>query len=450
MLPLRKNRVEKDIAVKIKVKKRPYEEVAALPAPKHKKPRKQSFFFRLLLRLVSVPDLLATRFSLRRVGMEKLGRREPALFLMNHSSFIDLKIASTVLFPRPFNIVCTTDALVGKKLLMRLLGCIPTNKFVSDLRLLQDMAYAAKELKSSVLMYPEAGYSFDGRATPLPDNFGKCIKMLGLPVVMIETNGAFARDPLYNNLQRRRVKVSAEMRYLLSPEEVAEKSAEEIGDIIRENFSFDAFRRQQEERVCIDEPFRADFLNRLLYRCPACESEGNTEGKGTHLTCHACGKRYFLDEYGYLSAEEGETEFPHIPDWFDWERDCVRREIEEGRYEMDTDVEIYMLVDAKCLYHVGEGRLTHSREGFRMTGCEGKLDYKQGPLAAHTLNSDFNWYEIGDVICIGNRKALYYCFPRKKGDFATKARLATEEIYKLTRREKQAAAQAAAPARPLF
>ena len=167
--------------MKIQIKEHRYEDVADLPMPLHKKPAKQSFFFRLLLRLVSLPDILATRFSCTRAGMEKLGAREPALFLMNHSSFIDLEIASTVLFPRRYSIVCTTDAMVGKNWLMRRLGCIPTNKFVSDLHLLQDMVYASREQKSSVLMFPEAGYSLDGRATPLPDNFGKCIKMLGLP-----------------------------------------------------------------------------------------------------------------------------------------------------------------------------------------------------------------------------------------------------------------------------
>ena len=43
-------------------------------------------------------------------------------------------------------------------------------------------------------MYPEASYSFDGTATPLPDSLGKCVKLLNIPVVMIKTYGAFARD----------------------------------------------------------------------------------------------------------------------------------------------------------------------------------------------------------------------------------------------------------------
>ena len=109
------------------------------------------------------------------------------------------------LYPRPFNIVCTSDGFVGKEWLMRHLGCIPTQKFVSDLGLVRDMLYAVRELHSSVLMYPEASYSFDGTATPLPEGIGKCVKMLGVPLVMIHTYGAFARDPLYNGLQLRKV-----------------------------------------------------------------------------------------------------------------------------------------------------------------------------------------------------------------------------------------------------
>lgn len=417
--------------MKIKIKEKDLSEVQALAGQKHKKPCRQGMLWRTLLRVVSAPDLLATHFTCRRIGMEKLDKKQPALFLMNHSSFIDLKIASTVLYPRPFNIVCTKDGFVGKKWLMRRLGCIPTNKFVSDLNLVRDMVYATRVLKSSVLMYPEAGYSFDGTATLLPEYLGQCAKLLGVPVVMIRTFGAFARDPLYNNLQRRRVDVSAEVEYLLSPEEIREKSAEELSAIIAAQFQFDAFRWQQENRIAINEDFRADHLDRLLYKCPVCHREGKTEGLGTTLTCHACGSAWELDEYGALRATGAEQGFTHVPDWVAWERACVREEILENRYRMDTKVDIYALVDSKALYRVGTGTLTHGQEGFHLTGCDGKLEYTQPASATYSLNADFNWYEIGDVIGIGDKSVLYYCFPTDPAVSVAKARLATEELYKL-------------------
>ena len=422
--------------MKIKVTDKSYEQVLALPREEHRKPLKPSIFFRTLLKLLSASDLKATNFHCRSIAMERLGADEPCLILMNHSSFIDLKIASTVLYPRPFNIVCTSDGFVGKEWLMRHLGCIPTQKFVSDLGLVRDMLYAVRELHSSVLMYPEASYSFDGTATPLPESIGKCVKMLGVPLVMIRTYGAFARDPLYNGLQLRKVDVSADMEYLLSPQEIAKASTAEINALLAERFSFDNFRDQQKQQIRITEPFRADGLNRVLYKCPHCGKEGAMTGKGTTLRCSSCGKTYLLTETGFLQAQEGETEFSHIPDWYRWERSCVRQELLDGSYRLDIPVRICMMVDNKSIYRVGEGQLIHTREGFHLSGCEGKLDYRQKPTSSYSLYSDYFWYELGDMICIGNSKALYYCFPTGQQDVVAKTRLAAEELYKLTKADR--------------
>ena len=71
---------------------------------------------------------------------------------------------------------------------------------------------------------------------------------------------------------------------------------------------------------------------------------------------------------------------------------------------------------------------------FSLTGCEITLEEKD--FVGTWESSDFNWYEIGDVICIGDRNALYDCFPKNTGDVVAKARLATEELYKLKKRSK--------------
>ncbi len=423
--------------MKIKVANKSYEDVMALPKEKHKKPKKINWFFRNVIRLVSIPDIKKHHFKCERVGMEKLGKKEPALFLMNHSCFIDLEIVGTLLAKRPYNIVTTTDAFVGKNWLMRTIGCIPTKKFVNDTGLVRDMQYAVTELKSSVVMFPEASYSFDGTATPLPTSLGMCIKYLGVPVVMIRTYGAFQRDPLYNNIQVREIDVSAREEYILSPEQISEMTPEQINAAVGAHFNFDNFKWQQENNIKVDEPFRADYLNRVLYKCPECLNEGQMHGEGEYITCRACGKTHRLTEYGFLEATDGKTSFNHIPDWYKWERECVREEIKDNTYGLDLDVDILMTIDTKHLYRVGEGRLKHTREGFKLEGCDGKLNYTHKALTSYSLYADYNWYEIGDMICIGNHEALYYCFPKKRCDVVAKARIATEELYKIIRAEKR-------------
>jgi len=384
-------------------------------------------------------DLLATRFSYTSQGMEKVGK-SPCLILMNHSSFIDLMIVSRIFYPKPYGIVCTSDGFVGKEWLMRSLGCIPTQKFVSDLGLIKDMEYLLRKKKSSVLMYPEASYSFDGTATALPRKMGVLLKKLNVPVVSITTYGAFARDPLYNGLQKRKVKVGADVKCLLTPEEIKEKTVAELDAILDNVFTFDNFKWQQENSIEITEKFRADGLERILYKCPHCGAEGRLKGRGTVLTCHHCGKQWELTPKGFLQALEGETEYSHIPDWYAWERVQVRAELESGQYKMEDDVDIGIIVDFKAIYMVGQGHLRHDGEGFTLTGCDGKLNYQQGPLACYGLYADYYWYEKADVICIGNRDALYYCFPKGNTPVA-KVRMATEELYKMKKESRRKSLQ---------
>ena len=62
--------------------------------------------------------------------------------------------------------------------------------------------------------------------------------------------------------------------------------------------------------------------------------------------------------------------------------------------------------------------------------------YLQKPDASYSLNADFFWYEIGDVIGFGNDKVQYYCFPQNAGNVVAKTRMAAEELYKLIKEKK--------------
>ena len=423
--------------MKTTVKKMAYEDVMALPRPQRKHPIKPNLFWRLLIRLLCVFGMMGTKFKYEKVGFEKLTKGEPCLILMNHTCFQDMEVAQEIMFPQPMNIVASNDGFIGffglMGWLMRQIGCIPTQKFVSDLTLVQDIQYCFNTLKTSVLMYPEACYSFDGTATTLPSKMGILLKKYGVPVIMIETFGAFSRNPLYNELQiRRHVPITARATVLFTKEEIKEKPVRELTEGVEKAFGFDHFKWQLEQNLKIGQPFRADGLHRILYKCTDCGAEGRMEGKGTTVTCKHCGKTWELTELGQLKALEGETKISHIPDWYRWEREQVRQEILNGTYLLDTDVDIAMQVDYKAVYQVGSGRLVHNNNGFTLTGCDGKLHYVQKPQAHYSLYADYYWYEIADVICVGDAEVHHFCF-FKNGESVAKIRLAAEEMYKLYR-----------------
>ena len=137
-----------------------------------------------------------------------------------------------------------------------------------------------------------------------------------------------------------------------------------------------------------------------------------------------------------LKAEDGNEKFSYVSDWYKWERECVKEEVINGSYSLDADVDIGLMVDFKSIYMVGEGHLHQDINGFTLKGCGGELDYSQGPLTCYSLYADYFWYEIGDIICIGDKDCLYYCFV-KPGVNVAKARLATEEIFKHIRGQRK-------------
>ena len=420
--------------------KKDYDKVMAKPRLARKLPRKPNLFWRCFVRFLSIFGMIGSKFRYETEGFEKIGKDQPCLILMNHSSFLDMQIIYKIFFPKPISLVCSSDGFVGlyglMEWVMRSIGAFPTQKFVSDLRLVQDMDYCLKKLKSNVVMFPETCYSFDGTATTLPQKMGILLKKFGVPVIMVETFGAFSRNPLYNELQvRKNVPVTARAYVLYTPEEIKEKSVKELSEGVEKAFGFDHYRWQQENNVIIDQPFRADGLHRVLYKCAHCGTEGQMLGKGTGVTCSACGKRYELTPLGKLEAADGVTEIDHIPDYYRWERQQVREEILNQQYQLHCDVDIVMITDNKFFYSVGEGHLTHDTTGFTLTGCDGRLNYHQPPQVSYGLFVDFYWYETGDIVSIGDTEVHYFCIP-KGGESVAKMRLATEEMYKLYKEKK--------------
>lgn len=416
--------------MKIKVTKLSYDEVLSKEPKPYIKPKKPNILFRTLLKLVSMPDLWATKFKCSK-ELKKYMQKEPCLILMNHSSFIDLEMIVSLVYPKPMNIICTTDGFIGKNWLMKQLGCIPTKKFTSDTQLVRKMINTLKKLNSSILLYPEAGYSIDGTATTLPTNLGKLVKMLKVPVISVISEGAYHRQPLYNDLIKRKVKVNANIKKLFTTEEIETKTETEIQNTIEEVFKFDNWKWQQENNIIIDHPKRAQGLNRFLYKCPHCLAEGNMKGENHTLTCPNCGKIYELTENGLMKSTVGETEISHIPHWYQWERECVRKEILDGIYNISADVEVYMMIDTYRVYSLGDGHLLHNEDGFKLTAFDGKLECFVPSKLTYTINADFFWYQIADVVTINDSKYSYFCFPKDKKDVVAKMRLAAEELYKI-------------------
>lgn len=399
-----------------------------------KKPQNPCFLMSMAKYIISFPDLKKRKFHLEKVGMENV--KGPYLLLVTHSSMVDFNIMLKATHPHKVNNVMTLEGFnTYTEPLMRSLGVLGTRKFITDMYLIKNIKYCVDKLQNIFVLFPEARYSLEGCNSYLPDSLGKLVKLLKVPVVVLQIHGNFITCPQWNKINKKTY-VEAKMIQILTTDEVKEMKAAEINEIIRKNFVYDDFRWQLENRIKIDHPKRANGLHSLLYKCPACKTEFQTDSEGTQLWCKHCGKRWEMDEYGQMHALEGDTEFAHIPDWTNWERACVREEIENGTYYFEDTVRVETLPGSLRFYRQGEGRLIQTPTETRLEcTCYGEpYTLIRSAKSMDSMHIEYDYLKRGDCIDISVPDDSFWCYVSKR-DVITKIAFATEEMYKFAHKK---------------
>ena len=393
---------------------------------------------RPLMWLLCFPKLIIKKNKLTKSGME--GIKPPYLLLCNHNAFMDFYVSTKAIFPHRGNYVVAIDGFLKREWLLRFIGCICKRKFTKDLVLIRQLRKVVKRGDIAII-YPEARYSLCGTSAVLPSSMGKLAKFLGVPVVTLICHGHHINSPFFNLPDHGVKNTRAEMTCILTADDVKEKSADEIQEIITKAFEYDDYRWQKENNIRVKYKKRAEGLHKVLYKCPACGTEYKMSSEGTTLRCGACGKEWEVSELNELSAKSGATEFTHIPDWYEWERACVRDEIERGEYGFSCSARVDSLPNPERYIDLGIARFTHDMNGFTLEGSYDGEDYKV-EIPAKSLYSCHIEYEylgkFGDCVDLNTTDDTLYIYPKDCEFSVTKISLATEELYKYYRENRDA------------
>ena len=379
--------------------------------------------------VVAFPYLKRRNAVLRKHNMEEI-EGKPYLLLCNHASLVDLCFMLKATHPYSVNNVMTIEGFnTYTEPLMRALGVLGKRKYVSDISLVRNIRYCLNELKNVMVIFPEARYSLDGCTSFLTESTGGLIKMLKVPVAVMKIRGNFIDVPQWNKHSKKSY-CEAEVMPVLTVDEIKSLSVDEINERIKKEFEYDDFKWQKEHGIIIDHPKRADGLHSLLYKCPNCLCEGETESETDTLRCRKCGKAWFMETDGSLRALDGKTEFSHIPDWSNWERECVRKEIEDGTYYFEDEIRLETLPNAWKFYKHGNGKLVQTPEGTTITGtCYGEpLELHKSAMNLSSMHIEYDYLGRGDCVDISVLDESYWCYLTKR-DAITKLSFATEEIF---------------------
>lgn len=402
-----------------------------------KPPVPTKWFLRPLTWALSAPAVWKHGAKIRKTGME--GIKPPYLLLCNHNAFQDFKVATMAMFPHRANYVVAIDGFIGREGLLRNVGCICKRKFTNDVTLIRQLKRVADNGDIAVV-YPEARYSLCGTTAVLPESLGKMCKLLGVPVVTLICHGHHVNSPFWNLHERKVKPTEAEMKLLYSAEELKSAKAEEINERLVEAFQYDDFRWQKERRIRTPYKKRAEGLHKVLYQCPACGTEYKMSAEGSKLRCGHCGKSWTMTELGELIADSGETEFSHIPDWYEWERENVRKEVRSGTYSTGAlPVKVDTLPNAKKFIALGKGTMVHDMNGFTVRGTDkhGKpFEMIKNPPSLYSCHIEYEYLgKFGDCVDLNTLTDTWYIYPYDCEFAVTKMALATEELYFLHREQ---------------
>lgn len=394
-------------------------------------PQRTKWYLRPLTILISLPDVIAHKARITKSGMENI--KPPYILLCNHNAFLDFKVATKAIWPARANYVVAIDGFIGREKLLRDVGCICKRKFTNDLTLIRHLKTTLKHGDIAVI-YPEARYSLCGTTAVLPESLGKMCKLFGVPVVTLICHGHHVNSPFWN-LHNRKVKpTEAELSLLFTPEELKKTDVEVINKKIVERFQYDDYKWLKDRGIRIKYKKRAEGLHKVLYQCPECKKEFRMGSKGTKLFCRVCGKSWNLSESDELQADEGETYFSHIPDWYEWERMNVRREVENGSYSSGKlKVHVNSLPNADRFIPIGEGSFIHDMNGFRVRVTDKDGTVREMTKTVPSLYSCHIEYEYlgkyGDCVDLNTLEDTWYIYPHGEDFAVTKMALATEELY---------------------
>ena len=360
------------------------------------------------------------------------GLKPPYILLCNHMQFLDFMVSAIANFPHRVNNIVSIDGFNISPSLLRSIGSMPKRKFTSDLYLIKGINFVLNVLGDVVGLYPEARYSFVGTTSVLPDSLGKLIKLSKHPVVVLKFEGHHLQKPSWAE-KTRKVKLRSEMTQILTTADIENYSLEEINEIVHKAFKYNEYDYQKKNNILIKEKYRAEGLHKVLYKCPHCGKEFEMDSKGADIFCKKCKYSWTLKEDGDLECTTGETRFLTIPEWYEWERQEVRKEIENRKYRFSFTSQVYSMPHPEKFIDLGTARFLQDMAGIKVTGFynEKSFYFERKALDSYSLHVEYKFpYLKGkDIVSISSNEDTLYFVPKDTNKIQ-KLSLATEELYR--------------------
>ena len=249
----------------------------------------------------------------------KIKKGESVLVLSNHQTDMD-----TLLINLSFNRLLravTTDNLFKKTLLgfaLKKFGAIPKRKGMVDPNSTMQMLRVIKN-KQSLLLFPEGNRTYAEFQYFISPNIVKMIKAMKVTIVLFNLQGGNGTHPRFMR-RKRRGKFFGEIKKVLKYEDYKDIPDEELFGIIKDNikvYDSDSGRLYKDKK-------RAEYLERMFFVCPNCQSSQTLYSKREIIKCQKCGFEAEFTEDLHLKTRNSQVNYTKLLDWYNYQKSWIK------------------------------------------------------------------------------------------------------------------------------
>lgn len=232
---------------------------------------------------------------------------------------------------------------------MHYFGSIPKTKALSDMDALKNIINAKKSGKV-IGIFPESRRTWDGTTLPLLFSVAKLITLLKIPVVTAIIKGGYFSQPRWGGAIQRG-KVVVEYKLLFTADDLKNRKAETIHELLTSAMYHDEFSYQDKVQVTYKGRKPAEFLEQVLFICPACKSDSSMHSRGNTFSCGNCGYEVIYTPLRKFKSRNNTVIFDTIRDWYRWQQ-----KIFITRLKTDLQDNDILLKEKNLVFHVGYKR----------------------------------------------------------------------------------------------
>lgn len=358
----------------------------------HRKYKKPNPFIYFIYYVVGRTHLLGAKYHPHLVVKDKISKcKGPCFLIWNHQSRRDHTFLTTASWPRRLSIVCEYNSFFREHLHwpFKMNRVLPKKVFVNDMAGVRAIRDIIKQ-NGCVAFSPEGTSSIFGDNQPIVPGTGRFLKAFNIPVYSMALQGSY----LTNNkicADDRLGEVYGELKLLFTPEDLKNKSVEEIEDIINHEFHHDDYEWNKKHHIKYNSNGTiCTNLEDIGYKCPRCGKEFQMVAKNNFIQCTSCGNGATMDDYYDFHPFDETCVIPETPSkWAHQERQDIINEIrKDPNYSFSVHVKLGMLPHDHYVSKevtseiVGEGIYTIDHKGVHFDGVKNgepfkfEMDYK--------------------------------------------------------------------------